>query len=532
MSTDHACKTDNTTDRRGTISLRSVDGHADKSTPSALKMGGSIRAEASTGMAALPDSAAPLLSDTLSGCTSTSMTTALIILVAAIVGTALVSSTITWLIFRRRYAKYRPKKQPKQDALSVETPGQPQWGGWARSAPQQLARLESETGQESVPVAVAVNISPAQLEADGSVLPVTQPEADLPTARRRPEYASGLSSTFMFPRGETGVTVTIMSDAPGAKKGGWIGKSRRQVPYPRTAVLGATSHRAVEMQSSTTSPTSPSAPLDISSTDRLVVTEELANRTTDQQTRTRRGTSRKGHASSSPPSPDENAPKSAIAALRERLQASHAAAAAAAANIERAESPAPTALAPNIPKRSSLRTSAVPPVDASSGAQPADDTKPRDKPSGFPENSIHTRGKQQPFVSAIRQPPSKPPSQPPPPPPVLQRPRPSEGGDDQRRPSTPEGRPSTSDRRPSTSETVGSPDRPGSRRTPRRPRKGTLVMFPKITDGPPPSAAAGIIKPQVRETSTDTTSVSNAGPNLDDPELYKSSQVSQQQQES
>lgn len=430
------------------------------------------------------------------------------------------SSTITWLIFRRRYAKYRPRKQSKQDALSAETPSLPQWETWARSAPQQLARLESGASQTPTPVAVAVKISPAQPEADGIALPVTQPEADLPMARRRPEYASGLSSTFIFPRGEAGVTVTIMSDAPGAKKGGWIGKSRRQIPHPRTAVLGATSHRAVEMQPDTTSPTSPNAPLDISSTDRLVDTEELPNRTTEQRTRIGRATSGKGRASSSPPSTDEDTPKSAIAALRERLQASHAAAAAAAANPDRAESPASGALAPNIPKRSSLRTSTAPPADEVPDTQPADDTEPPDKPSGFPENSIHTRGRQQPFVSAIRQPPSKPPSQPPPPPPVLQRPRRSEEGDDQRCPSTPEGRPSTSDRRPSTSDTIGSPDRPGSRRTPRRPRKGTLVMFPKITDGPPPSAAAGIIKPTVGATGTEVTSASKAPPLRETPEFY------------
>lgn len=61
MSTDHARKTDNTIDWRGSISLRSVDGHVEKSTPSALKMAGSIRAEASTGAAIFPDSAAVCL---------------------------------------------------------------------------------------------------------------------------------------------------------------------------------------------------------------------------------------------------------------------------------------------------------------------------------------------------------------------------------------------------------------------------------------------------------------------------------------
>ncbi|KAH7040730.1 uncharacterized protein B0I36DRAFT_427105 [Microdochium trichocladiopsis] len=505
-----------------------------------LKMAGSVRADAGSATTALPAAAAPALSDELSACTSMSMTTALIILLASIVGTALISSTATWVFFRRRYARYLPGKKQKREKEGEPptTPGSPHWETWARGTPKEP---NVPDGQPSAPAQLELAVQITAAPQSGSETDVSQssrPESGALPLRRRPEYASGLSSTFMFPRRETGVTVTIMSDAITKKKSERRRKlQRRESPEMTTTTATMTKTKTTTdpapeeaseaPEAPATAPQTPGMPspaatenaLDIGSTERLVLMpdepQQPARTRPSQSRRAQRGRDRaaSGSASSSQPPPQA---KSAIEALRERLQASHAAAAAAAAattsSESRTEPPVSISRAPSIPKRSSMRASTVPPPAKEATARTA---SPDDEPSGFPENSIHIRSRQQPFASLIQ-----PQPQPRQPPPVLQRPQQREQSQDPERPVTRDNDEDEPQRRPSTSDTMRSLERTGSKRTPRRARKGTLVMFPKIQDGPPASIAAGL-----------SISLPSGGVGKTDPTAPQSLEPSEQQQE-
>ncbi|KAJ1338025.1 hypothetical protein MN608_00883 [Microdochium nivale] len=391
-----------------------------------------------------------VLDDTLCGCTSTSMTTALIILLASVVGTALITSTATWLLLRCRYSRTMSKSD-KGGRQSPSQPSSPRWQTWARSAPR--PRPTAQPGDD-LQIGVATDnpgrrmpeASAGQATADGA-------GSDFLGVRRRPEYASGLSSTFMFPRKDPGIT-TIISDATRSNSRKLKSKriersrSRRKSPDPEPEQPEETPRM--------------SEGGGIGSTERLVPAGD--RKPGEVPALVERG----GLDDDAGAQPPARAPsKSTVDAMRDRLHSSSRAS-------NRTGSPALSSRAPTIPKRSSLRVEILP-TASSSGAAPSPSFY--HVGSGFPENSLHA-GLQTPFASLVQLPPAEEEQQQKPEAAAL--PPAAQDDDDDDDPP-----------RPSTSDTIGSPER--SRR-PHRARKGTLTMFPKIQDGPPVSLA-GLVMP-------------------------------------
>ncbi|KXJ97160.1 hypothetical protein Micbo1qcDRAFT_155964 [Microdochium bolleyi] len=433
-----------------------------------IHMAGSVRQDSTAGM-----------NDTLCGCTSTSMTTALIILLASIVGTALISSTATWLLLRRRYARRQSSKADKPDRDSPSPPP-PQWQTWARGGSQQRTTAQPGGGSGDLQIGIAIDNSEgptvphtaAAAAAESSVARQASTRSDggaLPV-RRRPEYASGLSSTFMFPKKDNGITTTIVSDAKRGKsrklRSNRLTRSRSRSQSKARSRSPEPEHQHQQQHLEPATPrTSLQGVGDLGSTERLVSaagdrTVETILLSSQDHDRPLATASSSLYSPTQPPEEDRS--RSAQDAMRNR---SHFSASPASA---RTDSPALSSNAPTIPKRSSMRVEilAAPSSFYNTG-------------SGFPENSLQA-GPSTPFASVIQPHPFEEQSQRE----VIPRPATPENKNNNNNDNNDEDHP-----RPSTSSTFGSPER--SRRS-RRARKGTLTMFPKIQDGPPPAIAAGL----------------------------------------